>query len=73
MKKEIIIWQLITVALGIFLIITLRTYLQDKNEILAETNRANCMIETEEKNMLQNICSDIKTYKLQDSSHGFLK
>ena len=73
MKKETIIWQLIVVALGVFLIMTIKTYLQDKNEIIAETNRAQCFIEATEKGILTNICTDIHTYKLQNSAKGFQK
>lgn len=71
MKREIIIWQIISLILGSFLILTIRTYLQDKNEIEAETNRANCLIAVTEKNLdLTAPCADIKTYKLQDSAKG---
>lgn len=74
MKKETIIWQLIVVALGILLITTLGTYLRDKNEIEAETNRAQCLANNQEKGFnLEATCVDIKAYKLQDSAKGFLK
>lgn len=65
MKREIIIWQIITLVLGLFLILTIRTYLRDKNEIEAETNRANCLITVTEKGLgLTAPCADIETYKL---------
>lgn len=71
MKRETIIWQIITLALSLFLILTIRTYLQDKNEIEAEAARANCLITVTEKNLdLTAPCADIKTYKLQDSAKG---
>ena len=72
MKKEIIIWQIIVLILGLFLIYTLKTYLEDRNSIIAETNRATCLINVYEKGLdLTAICQDIKTYKLQDDANGF--
>lgn len=72
MKKETIIWQFIAFILGMFLILTLRTYLQDKNEIMAETNRADCLINVYGKGLdLTAPCTDIKTYKLKESAKGF--
>ena len=58
-------------VLGISLIMTIRTYLQDKNEIIAETNRARRFIEATEKELETNIYTDIHTYKLQGSAKGF--
>ncbi|MFA6098808.1 MAG: hypothetical protein WCV50_03470 [Patescibacteria group bacterium] len=65
MKKEIIIWQLIVLALGLFLVFSLNIYFRDKNEIDAESKRADCLINITEKNLnLSNVCADIVTYKL---------
>ena len=72
MKKEVLIWQAIILILGIFLILTIRTYLQDKIEIEAETNRADCLIKSIKNNLgIEAACMDIKTYKLKDSAKGF--
>lgn len=72
MKKEIIVWQLIVLILGLFLIFTIRTYLQDKIEVEAETNRANCLAIQDEKGLnIEGPCDDIKMYKLKDTSYGF--
>ncbi|OGL65541.1 hypothetical protein A3B21_01595 [Candidatus Uhrbacteria bacterium RIFCSPLOWO2_01_FULL_47_24] len=71
MKREMIIWQAILVALGAFLILTIKTYLRDRNEIIAETSRAQCVIDVTEKGLdLYGACTDIKNYKLQDSAKG---
>lgn len=70
MKKETIIWQVIIFVLGLMLILTIRTYLKDKNEIMAETSRTNCLISAHESGASVP-CMDIKTYKLQDSAKGF--
>lgn len=51
MKRETIIWQAIILILGLFIVFTLRTYLQDKIEIEAETNRADCLIKNYEKGL----------------------
>ena len=74
MKITTIIWQVIVAALGIVIIMTVKTYLNDKNEITAETNRMNCKIAALEKGSegLSDLCEDIKVYKLQDSAKGNL-
>lgn len=51
MKKETIIWQVIVIFLGLFLIITTRTYLQAKISLDAATNRANCVANNDEKGL----------------------
>jgi hypothetical protein len=68
MKKETIIWQLIILGLGIFLVLTLRTYLSHKividamnNQTETMTSRANCFAIAEEKNLNNTYCKDIDT------------
>lgn len=70
MKNNTIVWQLITAILGLLLIMSIRTYLLDNNEIVAETNRAQCFIEATGKGLEINICSDIHNYKLKGSAYG---
>ncbi|MFH1388948.1 MAG: hypothetical protein ABIG86_02940 [Patescibacteria group bacterium] len=68
MNKQILVWQIIVLLLGMSLVLTIREYLLDKNEIEAETARAQCIAEmvrvfpNEERFA---VCSDIKTYKLK--------
>jgi hypothetical protein len=72
MNKSTTIWQIIVLILGLFLIFTFRTYLQDKIEIEAETKRADCLIRNNEKGLgIEAACTDIKTYKLKDTAKGF--
>jgi len=66
MDKKILIWQLIVLILGLILILTIREFLLDRNEILAETARANCYIELKklgEESFA--VCQDIKDYKIK--------
>lgn len=67
MKKETLIWQIVVFVLGLIFVLTVREYLLDKNEIEAETARANCIIEAKKINAdnLYEMCGDIKTYKLK--------
>jgi len=76
MKKETLIWQIIALVLGLFLIFTIKTHLE--NKILIEamknttdtmTNRANCFAIVEEKNLNDAYCKDIDTsaYKLLEN------
>lgn len=65
---KIIFWQLIILGLGLFLIFTVREYLQDKVKVEAETARAHCIGEMkvafpDEERLAP--CEDISTYKLK--------
>lgn len=72
MKKETLFWQIIVFILGLFLILTVREYLLDKNEIEAETSRANCILGFQKLGDTNfNACTDIKTYKLKETSKGY--
>jgi len=73
MRKETIIWQIIFLLIGLFLISTIRTYLNNKilieamqNTTETMTNRANCFAVVEEKNLNDAYCAtiDTKAYKL---------
>lgn len=46
MKKEIIMWQILVLVLCMALIFTINKYLNNKNNITAKTNRAECLIKT---------------------------
>ncbi|MCL5011906.1 MAG: hypothetical protein M1320_00575 [Patescibacteria group bacterium] len=68
MKKEIIIWQIIVLVLGIFMILIIKTYLENKivvgaMKIQVETmaKRADCFMLTEEKNLSDGNCKSIDT------------
>ena len=55
MKKETVVWQLIALVLGVSLIVSVKTYFNDKNEIEADTNRANCLINVYKNEVLVGI------------------
>jgi len=64
MKQDALVWQIVAFILGLFLILTIREYLFDKNEIEAETARASCILELKkigETNF--DDCKNIATYK----------
>ena len=64
MKQDALVWQIVIFILGLFLILTIREYLFDKNEIEAETARASCILELKkigETNF--DDCKNIATYK----------
>lgn len=66
MNKQTLVWQIVVSVLGLLLILTIREYLLDKNEIEAETARASCILEfTKIGDYNYNACADIKTYKLK--------
>ena len=67
MNKQIVLWQLIIISLGLLFVLTIREYLLDKNEIEAETAKANCIIEARKivAETLYDTCSDIELYKLK--------
>lgn len=67
MKKEILIWQIIIFILGLILVLSIREYLTDKNEIEAEIGRANCVIGMLEVSPEESsrFCVDIKDYKIK--------
>lgn len=65
MLKNITFWQLIVFVLGLLLVLTIREYLLDKNEIVANIGRMNCMVEMEKVGLQNNLCEDIRTYKLK--------
>lgn len=54
-------WQLVVLALGVAFILVLNNYFSDKNEILAETNYTNCIINSDGTTP----CADIKTYDIK--------
>lgn len=56
-----IVWPIIVLTLGLFLIYTAQMFLQDVNKVNAATNRANCQLEIL-KNKLETdlqLCKDI--------------
>ncbi|MFA6301492.1 MAG: hypothetical protein WC609_04110 [Candidatus Paceibacterota bacterium] len=66
MKKETIIWQIIVLVLGFFLIFVIRAYLENKIVVDAMkvkgevmSNRGNCYLLTEEKNLIGDNCKNI--------------
>lgn len=68
MKKEILIWQLIVLVLGIFSLLVIKTYLEDKiivevmnNDAETMSRRANCYAVAEEKGLKQGYCEQIDT------------
>lgn len=66
MKKEVIAWQMLVLVLGSASVLTIREYLLDKNEIEAETARANCVVEL--KKMGDNdwdACANVVWYKIK--------
>ena len=68
MKKEIIIWQLIILFLGILLILILSSYFREKNEIEGSIGRANCIIEMykleyDSVSVNYDICNDIGSFR----------
>lgn len=72
MNKETLLWQIIAFILGLILVLTIREYLLDKNEIEAETARVNCILEFKKIGDTNfNACMDIKTYKLKETNKGY--
>ena len=67
MKKETLVWQVIVLILGLFLIVTVREYLLDKNEIEAERAHVECVLEAKKMGAetLYDNCQDIKLYKVK--------
>jgi hypothetical protein len=66
MKRETLVWQIIVLVLGLASVLTAREYLLDKNEIEAETAKANCIIELKKiKDSNYDVCASIETYKLK--------
>lgn len=64
MKQDALVWQIVVFILGLFLILTIREYLFDKNEIEAETARANCILEFKKLGETKfDECKNISTYK----------
>ena len=68
MKKETIIWQVIALALGLFFIFIIKSYLDDKiiidalnNYTETMNNRANCFANVDEKKLNDAYCKDIDT------------
>jgi hypothetical protein len=75
MKKETIIWQVMVLILGLFMIFTVKTYLENKiiveaMKISAETmaKRADCYMLAEEKSLNDGNCKSIDTsaYRLYE-------
>jgi len=63
-KQDTLVWQIIVFVLGLFLILTIREYLLDKNEIEAETARTNCILEFKKIGQTEfDECKNIATYK----------
>ena len=67
MKNKTLIWQIIIFILGLILVLSIREYLLDKNEIEAEIGRANCVIGMLEiaPEESSRFCVDIKDYKIK--------
>lgn len=64
LENDSLIWQIIVLALGFFLILTVRDFLFDKNEIEAETARANCLLEFKAQGETEfEECQNIATYR----------
>ncbi len=64
LDQDSLIWQLIVFVLGLLLILTVREYLFDKNEIEAETARAKCILEFKTLGETEfDECKNIATYK----------
>lgn len=68
MKKETLAWQLIILVLGIFFLLIIKTYLEDKiivevmnNDAETMSKRANCYAVAEEKGLNQGYCEQIDT------------
>jgi hypothetical protein len=63
-KLETLLWQIVIFILGLFLILTIREYLFDKNEIEAETARTNCILEFKKLGETEfEDCKNIATYR----------
>ena len=64
LKEETLIWQILIFFLSLFLILTIREYLFDKNEIEAEKARAECILELKKIGEVNfEDCKNIATYK----------
>lgn len=68
MKKETLVWQIITLILGLFFIFIIKTYLINKiineamnNDTETMSKRASCFALTEEKNLIDDYCKEIDT------------
>ena len=63
-KQDTLVWQIIVFVLGLLLILTIREYLFDKNEIEAETARTSCILELKKLGETEfDECKNIATYK----------
>ena len=63
-KQDTLVWQIIVFVLGLLLILTIREYLFDKNEIEAETARTSCILELKKLRETEfDECKNIATYK----------
>lgn len=63
-------FRLVIIILLVLSLITLKTYLRDRNQIEAKTNRADCIhraLKMENSLSLQafNVCADIDSYKIK--------
>lgn len=65
MKKETLVWQTIVLILGLLLIVTIREYLLDKNEIESEIGEKNCHLQYKKADLGTESCQDIGAYKLK--------
>lgn len=64
LETDSLIWQIIVLALGFFLILSVRDFLFDKNEIEAETARLNCILEFKALGETEfEECQNIATYR----------
>lgn len=68
MKKETIIWQVIVLILGFFMIFTIKTYLENNLALKYENNRidnlakrASCFMLAQEKDLGDVYCQTIDT------------
>lgn len=63
-EQDSLVWQIIVFVLGLLLILTIREYLFDKNEIEAETARTSCILEFKKLGETEfDECKNIATYK----------
>lgn len=60
--------KLLIIIISIQFLLVLETYLRDKNQINALTNRADCVIKSYNDAGIDNVCSDIESYKIKSEN-----